>query len=84
MDDGPGPLSAFEAKEISYPSPRKILEDGNCRRTIHTTRILPGTGGLPLLSDFGEARFGDEEHNEDVMPNSYRAPEVVLKDELGL
>jgi hypothetical protein len=32
-----------------------------------------------LLSDFGEARFGNEVHNEDIMPNTYRAPEAVLK-----
>ena len=32
-----------------------------------------------MLSDFGEARFGNVEHNDDIMPNVYRAPEVVLK-----
>lgn len=41
--------------------------------------MLPPGDGLPLLNDFGEARLGDEEHNEDIMPNAYRAPEVILK-----
>lgn len=26
--------------------------------------MLPPGDGLPLLGDFGEARLGDEEHNE--------------------
>lgn len=48
-------------------------------RTIYRSSRFPLSDGLPLLSDFGEARFGDEEHTEDIMPNVYRAPEVVLK-----
>lgn len=35
--------------------------------------------GEPLLSDFGSAVSGDVEHEEDVQPNVYRAPEVCLK-----
>lgn len=35
--------------------------------------------GEPLLSDFGSAVSGDVEHDEDVQPNVYRAPEVCLK-----
>ncbi|PKY08810.1 kinase-like protein [Aspergillus campestris IBT 28561] len=57
------------------PSPRKILKD----RTIYKTLSFIPRGGLPLLADFGEARIGDEEHNEDIMPNVYRAPEVILR-----
>ena len=46
---------------------------------ISTSHIgVPGNG-LPLLSDFGEARFDEDAHDEDIMPNLYRAPEVVLK-----
>ncbi|XRM42851.1 hypothetical protein ABZX51_006063 [Aspergillus tubingensis] len=62
--------------EIEAPSPRKILGP---ERTIYTSHIVIPGNGLPLLSDFGEARFSDEEHDEDIMPNLYRAPEVVLK-----
>jgi hypothetical protein len=69
-------FTSFEEKELHHPSPRKVLKDG---RTIHTSHQLPTGAGLPLICDFGEARFGDEEHSEDIMPNAYRAPEVVLK-----
>ncbi|PYI21820.1 kinase-like protein [Aspergillus violaceofuscus CBS 115571] len=71
----PAALSAFEEQELQRPAPRKILED----RTIYTTSHLPAGDGLPLLSDPGEARFGDEDHSESIMPDYYRAPEVMLK-----
>ncbi|GAD91968.1 CMGC protein kinase [Paecilomyces variotii No. 5] len=71
----PKSFSDLEEAELKDPSPRKIL-DG---REIYLSRMpIPGNG-LPLLSDFGEARFSNEEHREDIMPNVYRAPEVVLK-----
>ncbi|OJI83058.1 hypothetical protein ASPTUDRAFT_57031 [Aspergillus tubingensis CBS 134.48] len=69
-------FSDLEDAEIEAPSPRKILGP---ERTIYTSHIVIPGNGLPLLSDFGEARFSDEEHDEDIMPNLYRAPEVVLK-----
>ncbi|PGH15876.1 hypothetical protein AJ80_05407 [Polytolypa hystricis UAMH7299] len=68
-------LSSFEDRAVSAPSSRKVLKD----RTIYTSPLFPPGKGLPLVSDFGEARFGDEEHNEDIMPNAYRAPEVIFK-----
>ena len=34
--------------------------------------------GWPLICDFGEARFADREYTDDVMPDVYRAPEVVM------
>ncbi|OGM43262.1 hypothetical protein ABOM_008629 [Aspergillus bombycis] len=73
----PDAKGAFQLrrKEIKTQSPRKVLQG----RTIYTSSRFPPGDGLPLLSDFGEARFGDEEHNEDIMPNPYRAPEVILK-----
>ncbi|KAE8356038.1 U4/U6 small nuclear ribonucleo protein PRP4 [Aspergillus coremiiformis] len=71
----PKALSDFEENEIKAQSPRKVLHD----RTIYTSSRFPPGDGLPLLSDFGEARFSDEEHTEDIMPNPYRAPEVILR-----
>ncbi|PLN84281.1 kinase-like domain-containing protein [Aspergillus taichungensis] len=68
-------LSRFEEAEATDPSPRKILSD----RTIYKSLGFIPKGGLPLLADFGEARIGDQEHSEDIMPNVYRAPEVILK-----
>ncbi|ODM15715.1 hypothetical protein SI65_08949 [Aspergillus cristatus] len=72
-------LSKFEEAEIAAPSARKELKD----RTIYTSIGFLPSNGLPLLSDFGEARFGDEKHDEDIMPNVYRAPEVILKTNWG-
>ncbi|KAE8137298.1 kinase-like domain-containing protein [Aspergillus pseudotamarii] len=75
----PGPeisyLSRFEEAEITDPSPRKILKE----RTIYQTLNFLPRGGLPVLADFGEARLGDIDHTDDIMPNVYRAPEVILR-----
>lgn len=66
-----------EERELQHPCPRKEL-DG---RTIYTSRNLrmPKQPGAPVLCDFGSAVFGDEEHLEDVQPDVYRAPEVILQ-----
>ncbi|OJD13203.1 hypothetical protein AJ78_06321 [Emergomyces pasteurianus Ep9510] len=40
------------------------------------TEPLPFIFGPPVLCDLGEARLGDEEHQDDIMPDVYRAPEV--------
>ncbi|KAI1354392.1 serine threonine protein kinase, CMGC group [Xylaria sp. FL0043] len=70
-------FSDFEQQEQRDPSPRKVLDD----RTIYISRELdmPKRLGAPVLCDFGSAVFGDEEHQEDVQPNVYRAPEVILR-----
>jgi serine/threonine-protein kinase SRPK3 len=69
--------SAFEkytARTKNFPMPRKELED----RTIYILQPMPLTKGLPFLTDFSEARFGDSKHTGVIMPNVYRAPEVIL------
>ncbi|KAK2804420.1 hypothetical protein FQN51_002062 [Onygenales sp. PD_10] len=72
-------FSDFEEDEIKSPCPRKEL-DG---RTIYTSRKLrmPTTNelGAPILCDFGSAVLGDKEHLEDIQPDIYRAPEVILE-----
>ena len=70
-------LCDFENNELQHPCPRKEL-DG---RTIYTSRELrmPKNLGAPILCDFGSAVMGDEEHSEDIQPNIYRAPEVILQ-----
>ena len=60
--------------EVDDPIPRKILKD----RTIYMSRPLPLTSGYPRLCDLGEARSGNEEHDDDIMPDVYRAPEVLM------
>ncbi|KAM3416881.1 hypothetical protein BST61_g8469 [Cercospora zeina] len=67
-------LAEFEREEQQDPSPRKETDD----RTIYVSRPMPLAKGWPSLSDFSEARFGDVEHTDLVMPDVYRAPEVIL------
>jgi serine/threonine-protein kinase SRPK3 len=71
-------LEAFEQEELNEPCPRKEL-DG---RTIYLSRELgtPEEFGAPVLCDFGSAVRLDDgtEHREDIQPNVYRAPEILL------
>ncbi|KAL5343405.1 kinase-like domain-containing protein [Aspergillus crustosus] len=72
------PFKLFEQEELQDPSPRKE-EDG---RTIYLSRelkIQPAKLGAPILCDFGSAAIGGIEHYEDIQPNHYRAPEVILE-----
>jgi serine/threonine protein kinase len=39
--------------------------------------------GLPFICDFGDARFADQEHDGIIMPDPYRAPEVVMQMKWG-
>ncbi|KAF5604824.1 CMGC SRPK kinase [Fusarium pseudocircinatum] len=70
-------FTAFEEEELSDPTPRKEV-DG---RTIYIFRELrkPKDYGAPVLCDFGSAVTGDVEHCEDIQPDIYRAPEVILE-----
>lgn len=67
----------FEEQELVDPSPRKLV-DG---RAIYLSRKLPRPKkwGAPVLCDFGSAVVGDIEHTEDIQPDIYRAPEVILE-----
>ncbi|PYI18366.1 hypothetical protein BO99DRAFT_433636 [Aspergillus violaceofuscus CBS 115571] len=67
-------MSRYEENVIKYPLSRKILKD----RTIYATRLFPTGDGLPVLCDFGEARFGDQHNCGMIMPDFHRAPEVIL------
>ncbi|KZF26784.1 kinase-like protein [Xylona heveae TC161] len=67
-------LSRFEKAEFEAPVPRKTLED----RTIYLSRPLPISFGTPVLCDLGEARLGTDGQQGDIMPDIYRAPEVIL------
>lgn len=70
-------FSDFEEEELRRPIPRKETEG----RTIYISRELrmPKEWGAPVLCDFGSAVPSDVEHLEDVQPNIYRAPEVILE-----
>lgn len=67
-------FSQLEQDELSSPVARKVLTD----RTIYMSRPLPRSRGNPILCDLGSARVGHGKHRGDVMPDVYRAPEVIL------
>ncbi|KJX97005.1 protein kinase [Zymoseptoria brevis] len=71
-------LTEFEAEELKEPSPRKEV-DGN---VIYLSRRLgtPRKFEAPVLCDFGSAVPLDDgrEHLEDIQPDVYRSPEVIL------
>ncbi|KAK7972702.1 kinase-like protein [Apiospora saccharicola] len=71
-------FTKFEEQELHDPSPRKLVDDG---RVIYLSRELqmPKDWGAPVLCDFGSAVIDDKEHLEDVQPDVYRAPEVILE-----
>ncbi|KAG9249752.1 kinase-like domain-containing protein [Emericellopsis atlantica] len=70
-------FSDLEQAELISPSPRKEVAG----RTIYTSRQLHTAKGIgvPVLCDFGSAVLGNIKHTEDVQPNVYRAPEVILE-----
>ncbi|XHG05702.1 hypothetical protein AWENTII_008916 [Aspergillus wentii] len=67
-------LLDMQEDEISNPAPRKQLSD----RTVYATRAMPLTGGEPILADLGEARIAEGKKTGLIMPDVYRAPEVML------
>ncbi|KAL9092102.1 MAG: hypothetical protein Q9165_004535 [Trypethelium subeluteriae] len=72
-------IQKFIEAEQKHPSARKEVQG----YTVYASRSFDCPSGKsigePFLSDFGSAVFGDVEHDEDVQPNVYRAPEVCLK-----
>lgn len=66
----------FEQEEADEPSLRKIDED----RIIYASRQtdIPDNPSRAVLCDFGDAHFGEETYTAEVMPDLYRAPEIVL------
>ncbi|GIK00082.1 hypothetical protein Aspvir_004097 [Aspergillus viridinutans] len=60
------------------PSPRKVDGDYTVYLSRPFRRKKGWSGfGMPLLSDFGEARLGNV-HDGLIQPDIYRAPEVIL------
>ena len=73
-DQDDAAFSQLEKDEQTCPVARKVLSD----RTIYMSRPVPRTKGKLILSDMGSARFGQETFKGDIMPDVYRAPEVIL------
>ena len=76
MDDSV--FREWDDNENTNPSPRKVVNDYTVHlsRSFHLKKGWSGYG-MPLLSDFGEARMG-KVHNGLIQPDIYRAPEVIL------
>lgn len=69
-------FDVFEQEELETPGPRKVLDD----RIIYTSRRLSPRGyGPPVLCHFGSAVAGDVQHLDDIQPDIYRSPEVILE-----
>ncbi|KAH8719925.1 Serine/threonine-protein kinase SRPK [Beauveria bassiana] len=66
-------LSRVEQNEIDTPIARKQLGE----RFIYGSQYVLGGAGPLVISDFGQARIGAEQHGN-AMPVPYRAPEVIL------
>jgi len=71
-------MTEFEKQELEQPSPMKEVDGG----VIYLSREMgiPKAFGAPVLCDFGSAVPLDDgsEHREDIQPNFYRSPEVIL------
>lgn len=71
-------LTQFENEELKKPSPRKEVDGG----VIYLSHEMgtPRDFGVPVLCDFGSAVPLDDrlEHREDIQPDIYRSPEVIL------
>lgn len=69
-------LDELVEEERAQPSPRK--KDGD--RTIYSTVELdmPDEPGDAIICDFGDAKFGQGPFEGEVMPDLYRAPEIIL------
>lgn len=70
----PSVWEKVEHAEKEHSVPRKSLSD----RTIYLPQQVSLVDGVPVLADFGSSRMGQEKYRGDVMPEVYRAPEVIL------
>lgn len=76
-------FTVFENYELEEPAPRKVLEDRfiyKSRRIPYGVKSSPGSNVLPHITDLSEARIAKGKLPwQDIMPDVYRAPEIVLK-----
>lgn len=73
-------LPDFEEAERDNPCPRKIVNE---ERTIYTSRRFRyprnHAWGYPILCDLGEARIGGSYPYEEIQPEVYKAPEIIMQ-----
>ncbi|WYZ44877.1 hypothetical protein EsH8_VIII_000193 [Colletotrichum jinshuiense] len=69
-------LDELVRDEWALPSARKFRGD---RVTYASTGLeIPDDPGDPVISDFGDAQFGEGPFEGEVMPDLYRAPEIIF------
>jgi hypothetical protein len=71
--------TVFEAMETAdHEHVIRKLSSGE--RAIYRSQVMPVTRGPIVISDYGAAFLGDpgQKFEGDVMPNFYRAPEIIL------
>jgi serine/threonine-protein kinase SRPK3 len=77
-----GILAEFEQAEREHPCPRKVIDN---ERTIYASRKFRHpqnhNWGYPILCDLGEARIGQRHPYEEILPEIYKAPEILLQTE---
>ena len=73
-------LTDFEQAELENPCPRKVIDN---YRTIYASRDFRRprnhAWGHPILCDFGEARIGSSHQHEEIQPEIYKAPEIIME-----
>jgi hypothetical protein len=78
--EDPSVLEDFEEAERTNPCPRKVVDD---ERTIYASRNFrrpkDHAWGYPILCDFGEARIGGTYPYEEIQPEVYKAPEIIMQ-----
>ena len=73
-------LADFEKAELEHPCPRKVI---NNKRTIYASRDFRRpknhAWGYPVLCDLGEARIGRSHSHDEIQPEIYKAPEIIME-----
>ncbi|KAK3326181.1 putative serine/threonine protein kinase [Apodospora peruviana] len=74
--DATGVWDELVQEEWGDPAPRKVTQTGNY---IYGPRSpdIPDDG-IPIICDLGDAHFGDGPFTTEVMPDLFRAPEIIL------
>ncbi|KAF7187656.1 Serine/threonine-protein kinase SRPK [Pseudocercospora fuligena] len=72
----PSILDTLVEEEHQNPSPCKKVDDRIIYSSVEVE--MPDDPGQPVVCDFGDAQFGPGPFAVEVMPDLYRAPEIVL------
>ncbi|KAJ3946659.1 uncharacterized protein N0V96_003032 [Colletotrichum fioriniae] len=74
---GPHVCLIFEPLGLSLADIRE-LAGGKLPENLLKGLEIPDDPGDPVISDFGDAQYGEGDFDGEVMPDLYRAPEIIL------